>query len=362
MPNVLVVDDDPVFLSLLTEGLEKFAKSFAVMKAADGAEAMELLGKESISLLITDIMMPNVDGLTLLAYVNEHHPSIPCFVMTASENPAAIKKNLGKDILRFFCKPISAEKLGPEIIKTLQEGTPRGAVHGISVISFLQMIELEQKTCLFEVHLPGREKGLFFFEDGILFDVVCGELRGEEAALTMLTHERATFKFKRLPRKKIAKRLDTSIKELVEKKSEPAEEDLPDLVPFEEIAQKPGETTAPEKPKPAKNSIFDKELGLTGRYISTRHGKGPITILRLSRSGLLFRQRTLQLFDEGDKLEVEFELDDNQNTLIRKTVRVTASTRFQVSAEFTSTTHYDALGPYLLYKNLDRMVAFDPSD
>jgi CheY-like chemotaxis protein len=360
MKKVLIVDDDPVFLSVLAEGLRRFVKNFTVMTAEDGADAITLLKRDHVSLLVTDLMMPNVDGLALLAYVNEHHPSIPCFVMTAYET-SYVKENLPRDILRFFRKPVSADKLGPEIIKTIDKKTPRGAVRGIAVTSFLLMIELEKKTCLFEVQIPGREKGLFFFDKGVLCDAVYGDLKGKDAALALITRERAAFTFKPFPKKQIARRMETPVKALVDEKF--AAEDPMDLTQLDLTDEEAPETTRTADAVEAAlsdDTPRGKALNLPGRYISQKYGKDGIIVLRLSKNGLLFSHNALQLFDEGDQMDVEFELDDNQNSRIRKSVSVVATSRYRVSAQFQSTQHYDALGQYLLYKSLDSMIIFDP--
>ena len=83
MKKILIAEDDAIFLNLLVSSLKKYNAQFEVLTAENGRQAISILKKTPISLLITDVKMPEIDGLALLAYVNENFPFIPCFVMTA---------------------------------------------------------------------------------------------------------------------------------------------------------------------------------------------------------------------------------------------------------------------------------------
>lgn len=215
MPKVLIAEDDRIFLKRLSKILGKYSDSFEVICVENGKKAIEILNTEQISLLVTDIQMPEVDGLELLAYVTEHYPVIPCFVMTAYETPE-LREKLPKDLVQFLSKPFDIEALAGAIKKTLERKIPRGAIYGISVSSFLYMIELEQKTCLFEVILDDDEKGLMYFDNGILYDAVYSDLNGEEAAIAIIANDKAMFRFKDFPDKKVIRRVETDLPRLIE--------------------------------------------------------------------------------------------------------------------------------------------------
>ncbi len=203
MDRVLIAEDDPEMLDFITFALREFQKefNFEIYTARNGKEAIEILQKSAVSLLVTDIRMPRVDGLALLAYVNKKHPSTPCFVMTAYKISDALKR-LSDDsmILHFFPKPFNMELFAREIIRVLRHKTPVGTWQGMSVVSFLCMIENEKKTCRFEVELPNNKKAIFNFNKGELYDVICGDLWGEAAAMETITLEKANFRFLPLPK------------------------------------------------------------------------------------------------------------------------------------------------------------------
>lgn len=214
MDKVLIVDDSVMLINYLEDSFKKYKNKFDFLLAQDGLEAIEILKKESISLLVTDLQMPKIDGLGLLAYTNKYHPNIPCIVMSAHGTPS-IKETLHRDILQFIEKPFTAEQLAKVIILALKRDRPDGSLSGISIVSFLQMIEMEQKTCLCEVESPGNPKGFFYFKGGELHHAVYGELKGVEAAIKMIQIDNPTINFKKPPGRKIARGINMNLTSMI---------------------------------------------------------------------------------------------------------------------------------------------------
>ena len=216
MERVLIVEDNPVLIKILQTGLKKYSDKFETVTARDGEEAIEVLKKEPISLLVTDLQMPRIDGLSLLAYMNDHHPEVPCIVMTA-HGTQQIKDKLQQDVLRFIEKPFEIDDLVQAILPALDRDVPIGSINGISIASFMQMIEMEQKTCLFEVESPNDGKGYFYFEDGILYDAVYGDNKGLDAALKLIPLDDAKIRFKNVSKskRKIARRIKDDLMSVI---------------------------------------------------------------------------------------------------------------------------------------------------
>jgi len=63
MEKVLIAEDNPVLVKILKAGLKNYADKFETLTAKDGEEAMEIVEREPIALLVTDLQMPKVDGL-----------------------------------------------------------------------------------------------------------------------------------------------------------------------------------------------------------------------------------------------------------------------------------------------------------
>lgn len=83
---------------------------------------------------------------------------------------------------------------------------------GLSVGSFLQVIAMDQQTCLLEVYRNGNQKGHFCLIQGSLFDASCGEFEGEEAALEMIAWENVRLNIRHvLDTSVIEKRIDKNL-------------------------------------------------------------------------------------------------------------------------------------------------------
>jgi len=214
MDTVLIVDDSVMLINYLKDAFLKYKETFIPLLAQDGLEAIEILKNEPVALLVTDLEMPKIDGLGLLAYTNKYHPNIPCIVMSAHGTPA-VRQSLDKDILQFIEKPFTAEALAKAVISALKKDLPNGTLSGISIISFLQMVEMEQKTCLCEIESPGNPKGFFYFKGGDLFHAVYGDLKGVDAAIKMVQIKHPTINFKKPPNRKIARGIHMNLTSLI---------------------------------------------------------------------------------------------------------------------------------------------------
>ena len=214
MDLILIVDDSTMLLNYLESSFVQFEDKFEVIYAKDGMEAIEIIKSKDISLLVTDLQMPRIDGLGLLAYTHKYHPNIPCIVMSAHGTPAIIE-TLQSDILQFIEKPFTAEALAEAIMSALKEDRPEGSLSGISIVNFLQMIEMEQKTCLCEIESPGNPSGFFYFNGGELHHAVFGEFKGEEAAIKLIHIDNPTISFKKIPDRKIPRRINRELTGLI---------------------------------------------------------------------------------------------------------------------------------------------------
>ncbi|MFH1981487.1 MAG: response regulator [Pseudomonadota bacterium] len=212
--TVLIAEDDRILSRVLKTKFKKYKDRFEVLFALDGQEAIGIMGKKPVSLLVTDIQMPNIDGLKLLAYMGEHHPVVPCLVMS-SHNPEKARERVSDDSVSFFPKPVDVDVLAGVIMQVLERDIPRGSLYGISVTGFLQMIAMEQKTCLFDIERPDGQRGRFYFDGGVLFNAVCGDLRKEEAAMALISTTEGRYRFRYVPNKVIPRQIKTDLFQLI---------------------------------------------------------------------------------------------------------------------------------------------------
>jgi len=181
--NVLIVDDDQEMLLSVKEGLEKYDETFSVIIAGDGEVAVDKLRTDPVSLVVTDLKMPRMNGFTLLAHIMEGYPDIPVIIITAYSTPEMEKQARRGGAVGYIEKPFMIEDLARKIVAALRQESEGGTLHGISSGTFLQLIEMEQKTCTIRVTDRNSEgKGVLFFRKGELMDARVNGLSGIQAA------------------------------------------------------------------------------------------------------------------------------------------------------------------------------------
>ncbi|OGP53162.1 MAG: hypothetical protein A2Y65_06680 [Deltaproteobacteria bacterium RBG_13_52_11] len=183
--NVLIVDDESPFLLSLTDGLVAYAEDFQVVTALNGKEAVKILGTSEIDLVVTDLRMPKMDGFELLAHMSGQYPTIPVIVMTAYGTPEIEERLHNMGTFHYLEKPLDLNVLADKIFDALEAGSSPDRIHGISLAAFLQLLEMENKTCTLTVRSRGNEGHLYFVK-GELMQADIGEVKGEEAALDIV--------------------------------------------------------------------------------------------------------------------------------------------------------------------------------
>ena len=121
--RVLVADDDMGIRESLKELLE--AWGCRVETATDGAEALEILDRSEVDLIISDVVMPNVDGYELMLAVQKKNPDLPVLMMTAFhyDKDHIIKRSRLKGLKGvLFKKPVDPERLREVMVSTLKLG------------------------------------------------------------------------------------------------------------------------------------------------------------------------------------------------------------------------------------------------
>jgi DNA-binding response OmpR family regulator len=118
--TVLVVDDDPIVLDVVTRYLER--DGFRTLTAADGEEARTILERESPSLAVLDVMLPGVDGLSLCRWIRANS-DLPVILLTArgEEADRIVGLELGAD--DYVTKPFSPRELTTRVRAVLRRTT-----------------------------------------------------------------------------------------------------------------------------------------------------------------------------------------------------------------------------------------------
>ena len=103
-PTVLIVDDEPDLVELVTLTLERM--NLATAAAGTLAAAREQLDARSFDLCLTDMRLPDGDGLDLVAWIEKNHPQIPVAVITAHGNVETAVRALKAGAFDFVSKPL----------------------------------------------------------------------------------------------------------------------------------------------------------------------------------------------------------------------------------------------------------------
>jgi DNA-binding NtrC family response regulator len=107
--SVLIVDDEENTAQSLKELLTSLEHT--VMKANNGENALKVLSRESADLVITDLMMPGMDGFALVKKVKELHPNLLVFIFTGHDSFSMARKALSLGADDFLLKPVDKDQL-----------------------------------------------------------------------------------------------------------------------------------------------------------------------------------------------------------------------------------------------------------
>ena len=109
MFNILVVEDDAGTRKLLCALLK--SDGYNVLSAQDGAEALEVLDKNHVDLLVIDVMMPRMDGYTLTEQLRGGGSTLPMLMLSAKDGAADVRHGFVVGIDYYMKKPFDVEEL-----------------------------------------------------------------------------------------------------------------------------------------------------------------------------------------------------------------------------------------------------------
>jgi two-component system response regulator GlrR len=115
--NLLLVDDDPSLLKLL--GMRLTSEGFHVTTAESGQEALRLLAREKIDLVISDLRMDEMDGMALFAEIQKYQPGMPVIILTAHGSIPDAVAATQQGVFSFLTKPVDRDALYKAIDEAL---------------------------------------------------------------------------------------------------------------------------------------------------------------------------------------------------------------------------------------------------
>ena len=124
-PRLLLVDDDPSLLRLMTLRLE--GEGYQVISADSAEAALPLLGKHSIDVVLSDLRMPGLDGMSLFDEIARRYPGLPVVLMTAHGSIPEAVAATQRGVFGFLTKPLNNTELRDILQQAVHQSVPEQA-------------------------------------------------------------------------------------------------------------------------------------------------------------------------------------------------------------------------------------------
>jgi len=118
-PSILVVDDELLIRDLLYDFFNN--QGWDISIAENGEKALEILNHKNIDLVLTDLKMPNMDGLDLTNHLKETHPEMPVIIMTGYPSVDSAVLALRQKVADYIIKPFNINQLYKTIELKIKE-------------------------------------------------------------------------------------------------------------------------------------------------------------------------------------------------------------------------------------------------
>jgi two-component system chemotaxis response regulator CheY len=119
--RVLVVDDSPTTRALIVAAIDEM-DGFETIEAPNGFEALKRIPQQSFDLIVTDINMPDINGLEIVHFV-KHHPEyrkIPMVIVSTEGSDEDVRRGLNLGAAAYVKKPFEAEHLRSTIRRLIE--------------------------------------------------------------------------------------------------------------------------------------------------------------------------------------------------------------------------------------------------
>lgn len=163
--RILIVDDEAIIRDLCARAL----KGYDVLQAGDGEEALHIFEKGGIDVILTDVMMPKMDGIELLRRLKEKEPTLVVIVMTGFAEKDTILNALKADADDFISKPLNLLQLKTAVDKALVKKALKEEVANLKNLdrlksNFLSIISHKFRTPLTAISLFLQNMGTGVFD------------------------------------------------------------------------------------------------------------------------------------------------------------------------------------------------------
>ena len=193
LKKVLIVDDEETLTWSMARSLSKDKDNYEVLIANNGSEALNFLEKNKIDLVISDIRMPDINGLDLLVKIKKEYPQTKVIIMTAYGSADVQKEANQRGSLYYVEKPFEISDLRKIIIDLIGKKKGfRGKVFGLQLTDIIQINCLSRLTTALIITRNG-EKGVIYLNEGEIIHAECGEQKGTDAFYKILGWQEGEF-------------------------------------------------------------------------------------------------------------------------------------------------------------------------
>ncbi|MBD3225676.1 MAG: response regulator [Caldithrix sp.] len=206
--KILIVDDNPNVLKLLKISLSK--EGYQVIDAENGEVAYEMANKEKPDLIISDVMMPRMDGIELCWMIRENSqvPIVPFIFLTSFDDAETEIRGFRAGADDYINKPINRKDLLDRVERLLsrvknlkhienkseENDGFKGDLKDLSIVELVQMLNLNKKTGVLKI--DAQKQGEIYMKNGQLFAAQTADKSGEQAMYELVTMSDGTFNFK----------------------------------------------------------------------------------------------------------------------------------------------------------------------
>lgn len=207
--KILIVDDNPHVLRLLNITLSKAEENYDIVQAPNGEEAFEIANRLLPDLIISDVMMPKMDGIELCWMIRENSkiPMVPFIFLTSFEDQETAIRGFRAGADDYLNKPIDRKKLLNRTKELLNRGGTlkevekhaddrkgfSGDLKDLSIVELVQMLNLNKKSGVLKIH--SASEGEIYLKDGHLWATSYQDKTGEEAFYGLVAETLGTFDF-----------------------------------------------------------------------------------------------------------------------------------------------------------------------
>ena len=191
--KVLIVDDEETLTWGMAKSLSRDRDKYEVEIANNGKEALDVLGKMPIDLVISDIRMPDINGLDLLIHIKRDYPHTKVIIMTAYGSTDVQKEASKRGSLYYIEKPFEINEIRKLILDLVKEKRGfEGKLFDLQLTDIIQMNCLSRITTSLAI-TKDDQRGVIYFNDGEIVHAECDDMEGEEAFYTIINWQEGKF-------------------------------------------------------------------------------------------------------------------------------------------------------------------------